>query len=107
CLLAVAGQGLFLLRVFRLGLGFEEGEGFLPSPWPWVANVGLLGLFGASHSGMAREAFKRWWTHLVPVYLERSIYVGIAGLLLAGLALAWQPLAGAPLWHGPTWIVIF
>src|SRR5262249_55328474 len=103
--LAVAGQILFMLRVFRLGLGWETDPAESSPAAAWSINLAWLALFGVQHSGMARAGFKSVWTRLIPACLERAVYVGVSGALLAALALTWQPLPGEPLWHGPTWLV--
>lgn len=62
--------------------------------WALLVNAGLIAAFGVQHSVMARPAFKRLWTRLVPEHLERSTYVLLSCVALFALCWFWQPLGG-------------
>jgi protein-S-isoprenylcysteine O-methyltransferase Ste14 len=97
--------GSFLLTFLYL-IGFV-GDIFVPKTIDSVPSVSpaeaipvnllLLTIFGLQHTIMARPAFKRWWTMLVPSAIERSTYVLISNLVLVLLFWQWRPM-GYVIW---------
>lgn len=53
-------------------------------------NLVLVAAFGLQHSVMARPAFKRIWTRLVPRPIERSTYVLISCIVTVVLMWQWR-----------------
>lgn len=54
-------------------------------------DVGLILWFGLQHSIMARPAFKRVWTRIVPESIERSTYVFASCAVTVLLMWQWRP----------------
>lgn len=67
-------------------------------------DLALLAAFALQHSGMARPAFKRWWTRVVPEAAERSTYVLLSSLALIALFVFWEPIGGV-VWTAPEGLV--
>ncbi len=63
-------------------------------PVALAINLGLLALFALQHSVMARPAFKRAWTRVIPESAERSTYTLLSSLALIVLFWQWRPLGG-------------
>lgn len=63
-----------------------------------ASNLVILLSFGLQHSIMARKAFKKALTRIVPEAAERSVFVLATSLVLCWTYLAWQPVTGS-VWH--------
>src|SRR5215831_14340071 len=91
---------LFFLAVFLYTIGFVGGfvvpkhiENGLPGSTPSAVLVDVA-LFAIQHTVMARPAFKRWWTRIIPAAAERSTFVLCASALLALIVWQWRPVPG-------------
>jgi protein-S-isoprenylcysteine O-methyltransferase Ste14 len=59
-----------------------------------LVDLALLAIFAIQHSAMARQAFKAWWTRIVPRAAERSTYMLFSCLALVLVFALWQPIGG-------------
>jgi protein-S-isoprenylcysteine O-methyltransferase Ste14 len=107
-LYGVASYAVFL-AVFLYAIGFIggfytptmlDGAPRRPLIEALAIDLGLLGAFAIQHSGMARPAFKRWWTRIVPESAERSTCVLVSSLALIALFVLWEPIGGI-VWQVP------
>jgi protein-S-isoprenylcysteine O-methyltransferase Ste14 len=111
---------LLFLATFLYAIGFVEGVGVPKTIDSGVTgdllsalaiDTLLLGVFAVQHSVMARPAFKRAWTKIVPQDAERSTFVLFATAALALLLWQWRPApqlvwsVDAPLWAGALTVV--
>ena len=112
---AAVAYGLFLI-VLVYAVGFFAGfavpkdiDDGVRSGWALAVAIdaGLLALFAAQHTVMARSWFKRWLTRVLPGPAERATFVLAAALTLALLFWAWRPVGGV-IWtlSGPAYAVL-
>lgn len=87
----VGNYNQFIAKSIDTGPPGDWGEAIL-------IDVALLALFALQHSVMARPAFKRWWTRVIPAAAERSTYVLLTSLILLLLFWQWRPIP-APVWQ--------
>lgn len=99
--------GVFLYAIGFIG-GFLtpsllDGDPRRPLTEAVAIDCALLALFAVQHSVMARPAFKRLWTRVVPEAAERSTYVLASSLALVALFVLWEPIGGV-VWSVPAGI---
>jgi protein-S-isoprenylcysteine O-methyltransferase Ste14 len=93
---AIASYVVFLavflwLVAFLLDVGSTRTANTDTSlPQAVAIDIFLISLFGLVHSVMARPAFKRQWTKVIPQAAERATYVLQSSALLAVIMLFWQ-----------------
>lgn len=96
----VTGHAIFL-AVYAWLAGFVgnflvphsiDSQPTTPIPLAVAIDLGLIALFGLQHSIMARPAFKRVWTKIVPQPIERATYVYAANAVTILLMWQWQPI---------------
>lgn len=63
-----------------------------PVPQAIAIDLLLIAAFGLQHSVMARPAFKRVWTRIIPKPIERSTYVLASCLVTILLMWQWRPI---------------
>jgi len=106
---------LAFLVTFLFAIGFVGGFAPLtvdagraaPLGEALLVNAAVLALFALQHTIMARLAFKRVWTRIVPPALERSVFVLATCLVFATIFTQWRALPGV-LWQieGPAaWLL--
>ncbi len=93
---------VLFLGTFLYAIGFVEGllvpknlnDGVAANStlMAVLINCGLLGLFAVQHAIMARPAFKKMWTKVIPEAAERATFVLATCLCLCLMFWQWRPL---------------
>ncbi|WP_027245696.1 methyltransferase family protein [Leisingera daeponensis] len=89
---ALFGVVFVWLAAFLHNVGDLRGPASRPAVDAALINLALILLFGVVHSVMARPAFKRVWTRVIPPASERATYVLQSSLLLGLIIWQWQPM---------------
>ena len=94
----------FFFATFLYAIGFvgnfavhKSLDSVPVSAWPaaLLVDLGLLALFAVQHSVMARPAFKRAVSRVLPATIERSTYVLASSVALLFMFWQWKPLGGS------------
>ena len=101
------------LPVFLYLIGFVGGwfvphtvYGGAPASFPvaLIVNLALIALFGVQHVIMARPAFKKRWTRVIPAAAERATFVLAVCVCLAVMFTQWRAMPGT-VWNlSGTWL---
>ena len=95
------------LGTFLYSIGFvgnvlvpKSIDSGVPSPLgvTIAINLALLSIFALHHSIMARPAFKRIWTKIMPKAAERSTYILMTSAALILIFVFWHPVP-TPIWN--------
>jgi protein-S-isoprenylcysteine O-methyltransferase Ste14 len=99
-----AATYLFFLSSFLYAIGWLgdvpglpttiDGQPGRPMLQALLIDIALLSLFAVQHSVMARPAFKKIWTRIIPPAAERTTYVLLSSACLFAICLGWQTLPG-------------
>jgi methanethiol S-methyltransferase len=107
----VMAYGAFLAAFTVLGdfvaIGYVRSINAGQSATPAVAaaiDLGLIALFGVSHSVMARASVKRQLTRIIPASAERSTYVLVSSLTLALMVWQWRPIPDLAWYIDELWL---
>jgi protein-S-isoprenylcysteine O-methyltransferase Ste14 len=98
---ALGGAAMFL----NLWHGMRLGQGTVPQPWAWAANLALLAQFPLAHSLLLTPGGQRLLARLAPAHgrtLATTTYALIASLQLLALFALWTP-SGVVWWRAEGW----
>ena len=93
CYAIGVGSLVWLILTLLGFLPFWEGPVRLASTRGAILfNLSFIVLFGVQHAVMARPAFKKHWTRIIPASMERSTFVLTTGVIVSSFLFFWHPL---------------